>query len=287
MVGVVPVAQTTVDVSVVIPCRNGAHVIGKQLDALLSQQTDATFEIIVADNGSTDGTAAVVRSYTDPRIRLVEASRATGANVARNVGITLAQAGYILLADADDCVQEGWIEAYYQAFRGGAQAVGGGIDRVLTDGSLLKRERHLYPSLIRQKAFANSANCGFRKEIFDRVGGFDESFIGGAEEVDFFWRAVDAGFSLQLVPQAVVTKVQRTDLRDAFTQYFNFGRGEAQLVEKLHPLWLGPVCAIAALHSVAWGVAWTSGVSRRKTTCSLAWGLGLLVEAIRRLSQHR
>ena len=44
----------------VIPCRNGAHTIGRQLDALLGQSTGAEFEVIVADNGSTDDTAALI-----------------------------------------------------------------------------------------------------------------------------------------------------------------------------------------------------------------------------------
>lgn len=275
--------QSPVDISIVIPCRNGERVLGKQLDALLTQVTDATFEIIVADNGSTDGTAALVQSCADSRVRLADAGGTAGANAARNVGIAAAQGDWILLADADDCVHQGWIQAYHEAFRAGAKAVGGGIDRILMDGTLLARERKLYPSLIRNKVFANSANCGFTREVFDEVGGFDESFVGGAEEVDFFWRATDAGFALDLVPHAVISKVQRTDLRDAFTQYFNFGRGEAHLVEKFHPARLYAVGFLAALQSALWGIAWASRIGRRTTTCSLAWSLGLFTEAVQRL----
>ncbi len=63
-------------ISVVIPCRDGARVLAKQIDALLSQQTSAEFEIVVADNGSTDGTADLVHGYADPRVRVVDAGSA-------------------------------------------------------------------------------------------------------------------------------------------------------------------------------------------------------------------
>ena len=270
-------------ISVVIPCRNGAGVLAKQLDALSAQETSAEFEIVVADNGSTDGTADLVRAHPDPRVCVVDAGRAPGANVARNVGITASKGDFILLTDADDVVHPGWIEAYHRAFMNGAQAVGGGLDRILADGTLLARERRLYPALSRKNVFANGTNCGFTRELFSGVQGFDETFIGGADEVDFFWRVAESGFVLELVPDAVVSKVQRTELSAAFAQYRNFGRGEARLLDKFRPWWLGPAAVGAAIQSVVWGLAWLSGVARRKTTCSLAWNLGALQEAIQLL----
>ena len=270
-------------ISVVIPCRDGAGVLAKQLDALLAQETSAEFEIVVADNGSTDGTADLVRSYADPRVRVVDAGRAPGANVARNVGIIASKGEYVLLTDADDVVHAGWIEAYHRAFMGGAQAVGGGLDRILADGTVLARERRLYPALGRKDVFANGTNCGFTRELFYRVHGFDEWFKGGADEVDFFWRAAEAGFMLELVPDAVVSKVQRTDLKAAFVQYRNFGRGEARVLDKFRPWWLGPAVVGAAFQSLVWGAAWLSGVGRRKTTCALAWNVGALQEAVQLL----
>jgi glycosyltransferase involved in cell wall biosynthesis len=270
-------------ISVVIPCRDGAGVLAKQLNAVLGQETSTGFEIVVADNGSTDGTADLVRSYSDPRVRVVDAARAPGANVARNVGIAASKGEFILLTDADDLVHDGWIEAYHRAFMGGAQAVGGGLDRILGDGTLLARERRLYPALARKDVFANGTNCGFTRELFFRVHGFDESFKGGADEVDFFWRVAEAGFMLEFVPDAVVSKVQRTDLKAAFSQYRNFGRGEARMLDKFRPWWLGPAAVGAAFQSIVWGLAWLSGVARRKATCALGWNLGALQEAVQLL----
>lgn len=264
------------DISVVIPCRNGEPFLSKQIDALLSQRTDVDFEVVVADNASTDGTAALVRSYADPRVRLADASRAPGVNVARNVGVSVARGQYILLTDADDFVHEGWIEAFGIAFRDGAEAVGGGLDRILEDGTLLASERQLYSALAGRFRYANGTNCGFTRDLYDAVGGFDESFKGGADEIDFFLRATKAGYPVELVADAVVSKVQHTDLKRVFTQHLNFGRGEARLVRKHRPAWLILAIFAAAIQSVLWGAAWVSLISRRKTTSSLAFSWGLL-----------
>ena len=282
-----------IDISVVIPCRNGSATIGEQLDALLSQRTGATFEVIVADNGSTDDTADAVRAYTDPRVRLVDASRAKGANAARNDGVAAARGPVILMTDADDIVHEGWVEAYWTAFGSGIHAAGGGLDRVLAQrGQVLARERRLYRAHVGDVSFANGTNCGFSRAAFDAVGGFDESFQGGADEVDFFWRIAEAGYTLELVAGAVVTKVQHTDLGDAFAQHFEYGRGEARLARKFRPHLLGPITATAMANAVLWGVirstvARVTPASRRKATCTFAWHLGMCVEGARLLEAQR
>jgi glycosyltransferase involved in cell wall biosynthesis len=280
---------SVVDVSVVIPCRNGELTLGEQLEALVRQETSAVFEIIVADNGSTDGTAALVHEYAqrDARVRTVDASAAPGVNVARNAGARSAQGGLILLCDADDVVHPGWIDAHWRAYMNGAQCVGGGVDRVLDDGQRIARERQLYRIGARDVPYCNGANCGFTAEAFRRVGGFDESFAGGADEIDFFWRLGDAGFSPELVPEAVINKRMRTELTDTFRQHYGFGRGEGRLIRKFG---CGPSTirvAVAIVHTFVWIVL--TGTSRRRSDwhrhClkSLAWHFGFLDESFRSL----
>jgi glycosyltransferase involved in cell wall biosynthesis len=84
-----------------MPAYNRADVIARAIDSVLAQDL-ADFELIVVDDGSSDGTVEVVRGYDDPRVRLVELGRNRGSNAARNEGIRSASAPLIAFLDSDD-----------------------------------------------------------------------------------------------------------------------------------------------------------------------------------------
>jgi glycosyltransferase involved in cell wall biosynthesis len=87
-------------VSVVIPAYNRADLIGETLDSVLAQ-TFRDFEIVVVDDGSTDGTPAVLARYTDHNVRVIRQEN-QGEGAARNTGIGAARGDYIALVDSDD-----------------------------------------------------------------------------------------------------------------------------------------------------------------------------------------
>ncbi|NJN88072.1 MAG: glycosyltransferase family 2 protein, partial [Leptolyngbyaceae cyanobacterium SL_7_1] len=99
--------------TVVIPCYNAAGTIAIQLEALARQEFSQPWELIVADNGSTDGTQAIAEKYADQftHFRLVDASAQRGAAHGRNVGVSVAQSDAIVFCDADDEVAPGWLSA--------------------------------------------------------------------------------------------------------------------------------------------------------------------------------
>ena len=86
--------------TIVIPVFNGETTLRESIDSALAQ-TYSDFEVLVVDDGSTDGSADIVRSYDDPRLRMVQQPNA-GLNSARNTGIRESKGDYIGLLDADD-----------------------------------------------------------------------------------------------------------------------------------------------------------------------------------------
>ncbi|MBD8516604.1 MULTISPECIES: glycosyltransferase family 2 protein [unclassified Plantibacter] len=276
--------------SIVIPCRNGSRTLASQLDAILAQATDLPIEIIVADNGSTDTTAELVQTFHahDDRVRLVSAHGTIGINHGRNVGIRAANGQYILLCDADDLVQPGWLAGHAQAFTQGALCVGGGVEFTLDDGTVID---HI-PGVVTVNWDVPSpigANCGFRREVFDGIGGFDESFRGGGDETDFFWRAHAAGFPTTAVPDALVSYALRSKLSDVARQFFGYGLGTVALYVA-HRTWGMPrsrwwqapvVIAIAAAQLVA-----PDPRRRRKAVERIAVRAGRLVGSVRHRTMY-
>jgi glycosyltransferase involved in cell wall biosynthesis len=86
---------------VILPVHNRADVLPRAIESVLAQ-VFGDFELIVVDDGSTDGSAAVAKSFGDPRIRIIELGKNRGGNVARNEGIRAAHAPLIAFLDSDD-----------------------------------------------------------------------------------------------------------------------------------------------------------------------------------------
>ena len=101
----------TVTVSVIMPAHNRETFIRDSIDSVLAQ-TFTDFELIVVDDGSTDTTAAIVKSYTDPRIRLIRQPN-QGVSVARNTGLEAAQGEFITFLDSDDLYYPEFLKTLY------------------------------------------------------------------------------------------------------------------------------------------------------------------------------
>jgi len=245
--------------SVVIPCRNGAGVIARQLRALAAQECPVGVEVVVADNGSTDDLATVVARF-GPAARVVDAAGAPGINVARNAGIRAARGELILLCDADDEVRAGWIDAHWRAYRDGARLLGGPLRRVGPDGRDLGWQRSLNDSLD-FLPWPTGANCGVAADLVAQVGEFDERWRGGGDETDFFWRAQLAGARLVYVEDAAIDYVARPTLSGTFRQSVAYGRSHALLYRRYRRFGMPRQWALVSL---AWIVRQTVGLVLRR-----------------------
>lgn len=223
-------------ISVVIPVRNGAGDIHRQLGALAVQDVDEPFEVVVADNGSTDDTVAVAGRWTDrlPRLRVVDAQGPATVAHGRNVGAQQARGEFVLFCDADDRVHPEWVREIHRCLDT-HDAIG--ARTLLVDATrqpeAVTGELAL-PSIHGYLSYALGGNCGVRRDWFLRLGGFDLSYAGGHEEVDFFWRLQEAGGSLGYAPGAVLDYRQRTSLRGLFRQRRRFAASSILLWTRFH-----------------------------------------------------
>lgn len=200
-------------VSVVIPAYNAAWYVGKAIDSVLAQDfTDR--ELIVVDDGSTDGTAAVLAAYGDA-LRVVRKPNG-GMSSARNAGIAQARGEFIAFLDADDWWLPGKLSRQVALMRA-RPALG----FTSTAARVEDPEGHLLnlwtcdaadePTLLR--LFANNAGIAggssalmVRRSVLEEVGAYDES-LGGVEDADLWLRlAAVSGYACIDEPLVVVLR---------------------------------------------------------------------------------
>ena len=201
-------------VSIVVPILNGSATIARQVEALIADR-DSTTEIVLVDNGSTDATPEILRGYEKAHefVRVIVEPR-RGINYARNAGIAASTAEKILLCDCDDMVQPGWVRVLSAALDE-ADLVGGALDRRFADGRPAGSSAHIpdhYSEFGWGLTSPWGANCGFRRETWERLGGFDSRMKLGGDEVDLFLRAQMTGSALVWVPEALVYYTVPDDL---------------------------------------------------------------------------
>lgn len=224
-------------VSVVIPVRDGEHGIAIQLEALAAQREAGEVEVVVSDNGSTDRTVEVARAFRDcfQSLRIVDSGDRRGVSHARNVGAVAAQGQYVLFVDADDAIQPGYIAAMRAALQD-ADIVGGVA--ILHDGTTPLESaptRGPLPIALGYLPYALGGVFGAHRSVLLALGGFDENFVGGHEEVDLAWRAQRAGYDLRGCDDAKLLYVQRGGWCSAFKQYRQYGRTSIQLWVRYAP----------------------------------------------------
>ena len=213
-------------VSVVVPVRNGAGVIARQLDALAAQTYDGDWEVVIADNGSTDGTAAVVAAWADrlPRLRVVDAGARPGVGPARNVGTRAASGDAALYCDADDACAPGWVAAMVRALAE-HPIVGGPCSVEDPDGTVHPAPTDLHRTFD-VVPFPIGGNFGLWVDVFERVGGFEEDHPEAkAEDAEFCIRAWELGYVAGFAPGALMVKARRLDLRSTYHQWRGYGVG--------------------------------------------------------------
>ncbi|MFO1056690.1 MAG: glycosyltransferase family A protein [Dongiaceae bacterium] len=181
-------------VSVILPVWNVAGFVGEAL-ASVRRQDGPIREIIVVDDGSDDGTPEAVRAAAagEPRLRMLASDR-RGPSGARNVGLAAATQPLIAFLDGDDTWPAGKIASQCRRLAAADRpdAVSGLIERfVLLDPVSLRPAGPPGAAM----PHVNVGACLFRRTVFDRIGGFDES-LRQVEDFDLLFRLREAGLKL-------------------------------------------------------------------------------------------
>lgn len=209
-------------VSLIIVNWNGRRFVEACLLAL-QRQTVRPLEIIVVDNGSTDGSPEFIRS-TFPDVRLIALNRNTGFAAGNNIGIREAHGEYLALLNNDTEPEPLWLEELHRAIREYPEAgicaskivsydtparIDSAGDEFWTVGVAVKRGdgeidawQYAQPGWV---FGASAAAALYRRSLFEAVGGFDERFSPAYhEDTDFNFRAQLQGYRCRYVPTAIV-----------------------------------------------------------------------------------
>ena len=149
----------------------------------------------------------------------------------RNIGVRTAKGDIIVFTDSGCLPEEGWLERLVAPIVNEGEVVTCGP--AMTIGkSVYSKVHSRHDTDIEYVPMAATINLAFRREAFDAVGGFDESF-GAAEDIDFTWRLTDCGYRIRRVSDAVIRHDFGTPARQIRRAFF-YGKGECRLLRK-HP----------------------------------------------------
>jgi glycosyltransferase involved in cell wall biosynthesis len=279
--------------SVVVPVLDAKDVVAGQLEALTAQEWSQPWEVVVADNGSTDGTVDVVELFRGrlPSLRVVDASDRRGQAHALNVGVRAARAEAVAFCDADDEVAPGWVAGMGEALARHRFVACRSEPAKLNDPWVAATREPQPAGALSTVPFppfasyAGSGGLGVTRSVHERLGGFDEE-MSVLFDVDYCLRARALGIELELVPDALLHYRYRTGWLPTFRQARIYAEQMA-LVQRRHERkeerprgrrpwllrgWKPILSALASPHRRA---------ARAKLAWLLGWQLGRYMGSVR------
>lgn len=183
-------------ISIVIPLYNKEGCISKTLSSVLAQSY-RDFEVVIVDDGSTDGSVRIVSSIPDERIRLITKGNG-GPSSARNRGIKEAKGDYVAFIDADDIWSPDYLKEMVDLIVDFPDAVIWGFNYTMVhDGQVMDSDVEAYRGYVSEKwdyfpfFYSSSSTCCRRSSLVE-LGGFDERMVYG-EDIDMWFRLLLSG----------------------------------------------------------------------------------------------
>jgi glycosyltransferase involved in cell wall biosynthesis len=176
--------------SVIIPTYNRLNTLPKTMDTVLAQ-TFTDFEVIIADDGSTDETASWVNAVNDKRVHyFVQQNK--GVCAARNLGASIAKGEYLVFLDSDDFVTQSWLSHFYEEI-------------CTSSAEVVYCKRIINGQTTNGTGYQGflAGTFAIKKKLFHDIGGYDE-FLKYGENTDLRWRLIKAGISIVFINKANV-----------------------------------------------------------------------------------
>jgi glycosyltransferase involved in cell wall biosynthesis len=258
-------------ISVVIPVHNSEETIGKCLDSL-SRLDHQDFEVIIVDDGSTDGTAGICESF--PGVKVINVDK-NGPSKARNIGIEAARGEFVAFTDGDCLVDRLWLDELERGFSDPMIAgVGGDQKSPEDDTEVGKRIQNFLKTIgfvtgyiktdEAMKATEHNPSCNamYRKRVLKDVGGFDEGLWPG-EDVELDLKITNQGHTLIYNPKAVVYHYRPKTYADFGRMMLRYGACQWYLVMKygfFRRIQYVPLLTIAGLGFLIAALAWDPAI---------------------------
>jgi glycosyltransferase involved in cell wall biosynthesis len=199
----------TLTASVIVPVYNGEKFLAETLQSI-ERQTTPPLEIIIVDDGSTDGTASIAAGFGALVRYVYQANR--GPAAARNRGLELARGDVICFCDADDLWLENTIEIQLVQLRNNPTA-----DIVIGQLQLFRQTGEVdgkphFETFPLPLGYAHLGSMAIRKSVVDRIGGLDDTVLDG-EDWELLLRARSQGISFLFHPHVVLLYRQHDQSR--------------------------------------------------------------------------
>ncbi len=264
-------------VSVVVCAYNAERTLEPCLASL--QVLDyPDYEVIVVNDGSTDGTRAIADQF--PFARIINQEN-EGLSVARNVGAAAATGTIVAYTDSDCVADKDWLTYLVAKMEHGGLTAVGGPNFPPPENDLVPAAVAVSPGgpthvLISDEVAEHIAGCNmaFRRSVLLELGGFDPLFRAAGDDVDICWRFQNAGYVIGFAPAAVVWHFRRNTVEAYLNQQKGYGKAEA-LVYRKHPLRFNLFGQAKWLGRIYGDLSASLLLSRRPVIYSGAFGRGL------------
>ncbi len=217
-------------ISIVITVKNEAANLRELFSGLVPQE--GPFEVVLVDSESTDNTSDIVKQFQG-RVPIKHIVKKSTRGEGRNLGVENATSGNIIFIDGDVTVSPGLVSSYRKLFKEGYTLIAGEVISSGVEKFKLGRVELIFGDF---EITRPSANLGYSKELFQKIGGFDPVFIT-AEDIDLNLRAIKAGARYALCPECIVYNKTRSNYGEFARQAFWNGYGRGQLKRKNRSLW--------------------------------------------------